>query len=168
LFVMLGHHLGLGSSGYGYLLAAAGAGGVLSAGLASRAAASTHPRRALALAMAAVGAPLPLLAIAGWYPVAIALSAVFGAGSIVAEVVADTRVQRSLDPAVFARAYGFVVPAYLAGLVGGSLLAPVLVALPGLSGAVAFIGIAVIAYTALALASPRGQVQPRVAPGATS
>lgn len=47
LFVLLSRHLGLGSSGYGYLLAGCGAGGVLSAGLAHRAAASAQPRRAL-------------------------------------------------------------------------------------------------------------------------
>jgi predicted MFS family arabinose efflux permease len=154
LFVLLSDRLGLGASGYGYLLAAGGAGGVLGAGVAHRAAACARPRRALTLAMVAVGAPVPLLAIAGSYPAAILLSAVFGAGSLVAEVVADTRLQRLLDPAVFARAYGFVVPADLAGIVAGALLAPVLVALLGLSGALGAVGAGVLAYTALALARP--------------
>ena len=157
LFVMLAQRLGLGSSGYGYLLAGGGAGGVLAAGLASRAAASAHPRRALTLAMAAVGAPVPFLAIIGWYPAAIVLAGIFGAGSLVAEVVADTVLQRSLDPAVFARAYGFVMPANLAGIVAGALLAPVLVAVFGLSGAVVTIGVGVLVYTGLMLA-PAGEI----------
>jgi hypothetical protein len=118
------------------------------------------------LAMAAVGVPIPLLAVTGWYPAAIVLSAIFGAGSIVAEVVADTSLQRSLDPAVFARAYGFVVPANLAGIAGGALLAPMFVALFGLGGALAIVGIAVIAYSALAFARPRDLLRHRVAPGA--
>jgi predicted MFS family arabinose efflux permease len=160
LFVLLSHRLGLGGSGYGYLLAAAGAGGVLSAGIAHRAAASAHPRRALTLAMVAVGAPVPLFALAGSYPAAVALAGVFGAGSLVAEVVADTQLQRSLDPAVFARAYGFVVPANLAGIVAGALLAPVLVAELGLSGALVAVGLGVLAYTALVLATPVGLPRP--------
>src|SRR5205085_2868850 len=73
LFVLLSHRLGLGSGGYGYLIAGGGAGGVLAAGLAHRAAASAHPRRALTLAMTALGAPLPLLAFTTSLPVAIGL-----------------------------------------------------------------------------------------------
>lgn len=157
LFVMLAQRLGLGSSGYGYLLAGGGAGGVLAAGLATRAAAYAHPRRALTLAMAAVGAPVPFLAIIGWYPAAIVLAGIFGAGSLVAEVVGDTCLQRSLDPAVFARAYGFVLPANVAGIAAGALLAPVLVALFGLNGAVVAIGVGVLVYTGLVLA-PDGEI----------
>jgi predicted MFS family arabinose efflux permease len=168
LFVLLSHRLGLGSGGYGYLIAGGGAGGVLSAGLAHRAAASAHPRRALALAMTALGAPLPLLAFADSLPVAIGLAAVFGAGSIVAEVVADTSLQRSLDPAVLARAYGFVVPANIAGIAGGALLAPLFVAWFGFSGSLVGAGVAVIAYSALVGARSGGMKRrriPRPAPG---
>jgi predicted MFS family arabinose efflux permease len=157
LFVMFAQRLGLGSSGYGYLLAGGGAGGVLAAGLAARAAASAQPRRALTLAMAAVGAPVPFFAIIGWYPAAIVLAGIFGAGSLVAEVVADTCLQRSLDPAVFARAYGFVLPANIAGIAAGALLAPVLVALFALNGAVVAIGVGVLVYTGLVLA-PDGEM----------
>jgi predicted MFS family arabinose efflux permease len=152
LFVLLSHRLGLGSGGYGYLLAGGGAGGVLAAGLARRAAASAHPRRALALAIAALGAPLPLLAFTDSLALAIALAAMFGAGSIVAEVVADTSLQRTLDPAVLARAYGFVVPANLAGIAGGALLAAPSVAWFGFSGSLVIVGAAVIAYSGLVLA----------------
>lgn len=163
LFVLLSHRLGLGSGGYGYLIAGGGAGGVLAAGLAHRAAASAHPRRALAIAMAALGAPLPLLAFTTSLPVAIGLAAVFGAGSIVAEVVADTSLQRSLDPAVLARAYGFVVPANIAGIAGGALLAPLFVALFGFSGSLVIAGVAVIAYSAVVLiqdGSPQASASP--------
>jgi MFS family permease len=167
LFVLLSHRLGFGSAGYGYLLAGGGAGGVLAAGVAHRAAASAHPRRALALAMAALGAPLPVLAFTTSLPLAIGLAGVFGAGSIVAEVVADTSLQRSLDPAVLARAYGFVVPANIAGIAGGALAAPLFVAWFGFSGSLAIAGVIVIAYSALVLAHSGGLLprrRPRLSP----
>src|SRR5262249_23673904 len=70
LLFLLAHRLGFGSAGYGYLLGAAGAGGVLSAGLAGRAAQSRRSRRALGISLLAVGAPLPLLAFSGSLPAA--------------------------------------------------------------------------------------------------
>jgi hypothetical protein len=74
--------LGLGAAGYGYLLAAVGAGGALAAGVANRAAGSDSPRRALIASMIAVGAPLPALAVVNWLPAAILLAALFGAGCL--------------------------------------------------------------------------------------
>lgn len=62
---------------------------------------------------------MPFLAIIGWYPVAVALSGIFVASSMVAEVVADTRLQLALDPAAFKTAYGCVMPADVAGIVAG-------------------------------------------------
>lgn len=149
LFVILGHQLGLGAAGYGYLLAAAGAGGLLAAGLAQRGADSPRPRLVLSVAVAAVGAPLVPLAFAGWLPAAILLAAVFGAGSIVTEVVGDTCLQRSLDPAVFASAYGLVVPACVAAIALGALIAPLFVALCGVGATLAILGLTVIGYGAL-------------------
>lgn len=146
LFVILGHRLGLGAAGYGYLLAGAGAGGLLAAGLAQRGADAERPRLALSVAVVAVGAPLVPLAFAGSLPAAIMLAAVFGAGSIVTEVVGDTCLQRSLDPAVFARAYGLVVPVCVGAIALGALLAPLFVALCGVGATLAIIGLAVIGY----------------------
>ncbi len=57
-----------------------------------------EPSTALIASMLAVGAPLPLLAVTGWVPVALILAVVIGAGSVTAEVVGDTCLQRSLDP----------------------------------------------------------------------
>ncbi len=150
-FVILGHRLGLGAAGYGYLLAAMGAGGVLAAGISNKAASSTNPRRALTLSMLAVGAPLPLLALTGWVPVALLLAGAFGAGSVTTETVGDTCLQRSLAPAVFARAYGLALPACLAGIAGGALVTPLSIALVGVSGTLIMTGAAVIAYALLVL-----------------
>jgi predicted MFS family arabinose efflux permease len=154
LFVILGHRLGLGAAGYGYLLAAMGAGGVLAAGISNKAASSEKPRRALIASMLAVGAPLPLFGLTGWVPVAVLLAAVFGVGSVTAEVVGDTCLQRSLDPAVFARAYGLALPAFLGGIAAGALIAPLTIALVGVSGTLIMIGAAVIVYAILVLNHP--------------
>jgi predicted MFS family arabinose efflux permease len=151
VFVILGHRLGLGAAGYGYLLAAMGAGGVLAAGISTKAAGSENPNRALIASMLVVGAPLPLLAITGWVPAALLLAAVFGAGSVTAEVIGDTCLQRSLDPAVFARAYGLALPAFLGGIAAGALIAPLAIALVGVTGTLAMIASAVLAYGTLVL-----------------
>jgi predicted MFS family arabinose efflux permease len=161
LFVLLGERLSLGAAGYGYLLSALGAGALLTAGLADRAAASDRPRRALIGAIAAVGLALPLFALSGSTAFALVLAAAVGAGTMSSEVVADTTLQRSLDPTVFARAYGLVVPACVAGIAGGALLAPPLVALLGLDATLVVTGALVLTYGALALARP-APLQPAV------
>jgi predicted MFS family arabinose efflux permease len=158
LLVLLAHRLGLGSAGYGYLLAAAGAGGVLSAGLAGRAAQSRRSRRALGVSLLAVGVPLPLLAFSGSLPAAALLVVVFGAGSIVSEVVVDTCLQRELDPAVFARAYGLVVPACVAAIAVGALLAPLCVAAFGLGATFVMLACAVVTYGAFIIVCRPGDV----------
>jgi predicted MFS family arabinose efflux permease len=157
LFELLSERLGLGAAGYGYLVAALGVGAVLAAGLAERAASLGRPRLVLAVAVAAIGAPLPL-ALAGPLPAALLVAAVFGAGTLVSEVVGDTALQRSLDPAVFARAYGLVLPAALAGIVLGALLAPPCVALVGLNGTLLIVAGTCVAYGALIATSARRRV----------
>ena len=155
LFVLVGERLGLGAAGYGYLLSALGVGGVLSAGLAHRAASSDRPRRALVVAAAAIGVSLVVFTLSGSLAVAIVLAAAIGAGLFATEVVADTTLQRSLHPAVFARAYGLAVPACVAGIAAGALLAPPCVAVIGLNGTLALTGGLVLAYAAAAFAQPQ-------------
>jgi predicted MFS family arabinose efflux permease len=161
LFVLIGRGLGLDDAGYGILVAAFGAGGVLSGGLANRAAASAGPRRVVALAMVAVGAPIPLFALSHSVVPAVILAAALGAGALVANVVMDTHLQRSLDPAVFARAYGLALPSALAGVAVGALLTPPCLSLLGLNGTLALFGAATLAYTALVLARPSAAARPR-------
>jgi MFS family permease len=154
LFVLVGERLGLGAAGYGYLLSALGVGGVLATGLAHRAASADRPRRALIAAAVAIGVPLTLLTLTGSLAAALLLAAAIGAGQFATEVVSDTTLQRSLDPTVFARAYGLAVPACVAGIVAGALLAPPCVALIGLDGTLALTGALVLAYGAVAFVRP--------------
>ncbi len=155
LLVTFSHRVGAGTGGYGYLLAAAGLGGVLAAGLAGRGAGSDRSRYVLGLAVIAVGAPLPLLALTGSLPAAVLLVVAVGGGSIVTEVVGDTCLQRGLDPAVFARAYGLVIPACVGAIAAGALLAPLCVAAVGLGATFVGLGCAVVGYGALMVAPVR-------------
>jgi hypothetical protein len=109
--------------------------------------------------VAAIGVPLPLLALSGSVPAALVLVAGIGGGQLVTEVVADTKLQLSLDPAVFARAYGLAVPACVAGIVVGALLAPPCVALIGLDATLALTGVSVLAYGAVAFTRPGAPVR---------
>jgi hypothetical protein len=93
--------------------------------------------------------------VAGWLPGVFALAACFGAGSIVTDVVADTSLQRSLDPAVFGRAYGIVLSASIGGIAAGALLAPVAVAPVGVEGTLIGLGVLTMAYGAAVLVPPR-------------
>jgi hypothetical protein len=93
--------------------------------------------------------------------VAVVLAAGVGAATLTTEVVADTTLQRALDPAVFARAYGLVVPACVAGIARGALLAPPCVALIGLAATLIATGTLVLAYGGLVFIRPAvAQPQP--------
>jgi predicted MFS family arabinose efflux permease len=155
LLVLIAARHGLGAAGYGYLLAAAGAGAVLATGVANRVADVGRSRRVVGGAVLAVGAPLPVLALGAPLPAVVVLVAVCGAGSLVTEVVGDTYLQRELDPDVFGRAYGLLVPACVAGIVVGALLAPLGVAVFGLGGTLCIVGAGVVVYGARMCYQPR-------------
>jgi MFS family permease len=146
LLLLLSRDLGLGDHGYGWLLAGCGLGGVLGAGVAARAIDSKRMSLLLVGSLAAVAACTMLFADPFGVGGALALAVVTGAGCIVVEILADTGLQRALEPDVLARAYGFAFPAAIAGIVVGSLMAGPLVALFGLHGAFVALGALVAAY----------------------
>jgi MFS family permease len=145
LLLLLGRELGYGDAGYGYLLAGCGVGGLVGAALAARLGGARRPRH-VAVVLLAVAVPSSLLAVTPWLAGAVFLAVVIGAGSVMVEVVVDTALARSLDEAVLARAYGLAFPASIGGIVVGSLIAAPLVALVGLSGALAAVGGLVAVY----------------------
>ncbi len=149
LLVLLGHRLGLGEAGYGYLLAAVGVGGVLGTTLSGRAAAGARPRAVLVAALLTVAGSGALLAVTPWLAGVLVWSVVGGAGAIVVEVLTETALQRDLAEDVFARAYGIAFPASIGGIVLGSLVAAPLVSVFGLTGALLSIGVLVAGYAAV-------------------
>jgi predicted MFS family arabinose efflux permease len=146
LLLLVSRSLGMGAHGYGYLFAGLGAGTLAGTALAGRVQRWGPPRLVLAGALGAVGLPLPLLAVAHWPAVAIALVAATGTGAVLVEILTDTGLQRMLDEDVFGRAYGLALPASLGGIVVGSLSAPLLASTLGGTGALAALGLAVLAY----------------------
>jgi hypothetical protein len=100
----------------------------------------------LLAALAAVGLPMPLLAIVHWPVLAMALVFATGAGAIAVEILTETSLQRSLPAEAFGRAYGLALPASIGGIAAGALLAPALTSLLGLTGALVSVGAVVAAY----------------------
>jgi predicted MFS family arabinose efflux permease len=149
LLVLVARHAGLGLHGYGYLFAAIGAGGLIGTSLAGRVA-RLPQHLALAGSLALVGLPTLAMPAAHWAPAAILLAGFTGAGALCVEIMTETGLQRMLDDEVFGRAYGLALPASIAGIAAGSLLAPVLVSWFGETAALLACGAVVTAYCAVA------------------
>lgn len=158
LLIGVARGAGLGLHGYGYLFAGIGAGSLAGTALASRALRCPHPRAVLLTALAAVGLPMPLLALVHAPVLAVLLVSLTGVGAILVEIVTETGLQRMLPGEVFGRAYGLALPASLAGIVAGSLLAPLLSSLLGGDGALLACGAAVLGYAlVILLRAPQGR-----------
>jgi MFS family permease len=158
LLLLVAERLDLGVHGYGYLLGAVGLGGIIGAAVAARLGAGEH-RSALAGALLAVATPLPLMAVTHSVALTMLLALVGGIGALVVEVLAESGLQRTLDDDVLGRAYGFVLAAALGGIVAGSLLAPLLVEIAGVGGALTILGAAVALIAARSARRPRRAVR---------
>jgi MFS family permease len=152
--VLLSRHIGAGDGGYGLLLGASGIGGIIGAAVTGRCEAPGRWRALLGAGLAVVGLALALLGEVPSLAGALALVLLLGMGMVVGEVLGDTALPRLLDDDDLARAYGFVMPASMAGIILGSLLAGPLVSLLGLSGCLAGAGGLVLAAAALLLRHP--------------
>ena len=146
LLLLVARHAGLGLHGYGYLFAGIGAGALAGTSLAGRAMRLPRPRTALLAALAAVGLPMLVIPWASWPVLAIVLAGVTGTGGILVEILTETSLQRSLPADVFGRAYGLALPASLAGIVVGSLAAPLLITWFGGTLAMLICGGAAVVY----------------------
>jgi hypothetical protein len=166
LLLLVARRLGLGADGYGYLLGAMGLGGVVGAAIAGRLSSEDPQPAALVAALLCVAVPLPLLGVAHTLVPALGLCFVGGVGAITVEVLVETGLQRSLPADVLGRAYGFALPAALSGIVAGSLIAPALVALAGLGGALALLGVAVALVAVAAARAPHTVAAPAAMPSA--
>jgi MFS family permease len=152
--ILVSRRVGAGSSGYGLLLGAFGAGGVVGAIVTAQIEATARWRRTLACALALVGVTMAALGVAPTLIAALALAVLGGGGMIVGEVLSETALPRLLEDSVLARAYGLVFPASIGGIVAGSLIAGPVVALLGLTGALVAGGAAVLLAAALLLHRP--------------
>lgn len=132
--------LGTGSEGVGFLNAAIGAGGVLAAGMTSRLAGSERARVVLTIGIVASAVPLAIVSAVRSPWIAYGLMGLIGAGSIAFEVVSMTLLQRGLARDVLARVFGILDSLAIAGVMLGSLVAPLIVGLFGLRAALVVVG----------------------------
>ncbi|PWJ54610.1 Cyclic nucleotide-binding domain-containing protein [Quadrisphaera granulorum] len=153
LFVVVSLELlGTGTAGAGYLLAAAGAGGLVGAPLASRIAAGTAVGRAVVACVALSALCLLLLAVAPGIVVGCALALLLGGAYLITEVLMVTLLQRHLPTGLLGRASGLIDSAAFASILLGSLLSGVVVELAGVRWAL--VVVAVLPLLAAVAATP--------------
>jgi MFS family permease len=153
--------LGLGIDATGLLFAAPGIGGLMVAALAARLAARSHTAGVLALSTFLGGIPLTLLSFIHDPVVAFALLTFEGAAVIVSDVVTTTTLQRVVPNDKVGSAFGILGGVSVIGMVLGSLLAPLMIEVFGLSVATAFAGGVLLAVTLVVL--PRARAMDRTA-----
>ena len=103
LYVGISHQLGTGADGYGYLLAGAALGGVISAGVANRLSASRRLAPVILGGIAVQALPFALTAFVHTPPLGFLLQVMSGMGMIVVDVLAITALQRDMPRGVLGR-----------------------------------------------------------------
>jgi MFS family permease len=156
LVVYARQSLGLGTGGYGVLLAAAGAGGLLSALVNGRLA--TSRRVSLIVIVAGSLMCASQLAYAGvnvlW--MALAVTVIGNAGLVSCEVVGETALARIVPREALGRVIGIFNAVSVAAMVAGAVLAPVLIASTSLRASFLILGVVALAITLLCLLGLRG------------
>jgi MFS family permease len=156
LVVYARRSLGLGSGGYGVLLAAAGVGGLVSAVANGRL--STARRVSLIVVVTGSLACATQLAYAGVQLLAVALvvTVIGNAGLVSCEVVGETVLARIAPSETLGRVIGVVDAVSVAAMVAGAVLAPVLIAFISLRASLLILGAAALVITLLCRLGLRG------------
>ena len=151
LFVVVSRdQLGTGSSGYGYLLAALGVGGIVMAGFMNRIASARRLGAIIVIGMAVYCLPTALLTVVHSPWIAFLLEVIRGAGTIIVDVLAITALQRLVNPDVVARVFGVFFALVLGAISLGALLMPILIGSVGLHTTLLIMGFAIPAVTVAA------------------
>jgi MFS family permease len=136
--------LGLGAEGYGYLLAAAGVGGLLSAFVNARLATSTKVS-AIVVAMGVLFCATQLAyAWVDVVVVALIVTLVGGVGVVACEVVAETAVARVVPTEALGRVMGVFEALSVAAMVAGAVFAPLLIHWTSLSTSLVVLGLVAV------------------------
>ncbi|HMK13319.1 MAG TPA: cyclic nucleotide-binding domain-containing protein, partial [Acidimicrobiales bacterium] len=140
LVLVSDERLGTEARGYGYLLAALGAGGVLAAPLVNRLAAGRRLGPTLLTGLALMALPMAVLCTVHSPVVAAGLMVVSGAGGCVVDVLTVTLLQRALPDELRGRVFGLLDSAIVLAILAGSLVVSPLVDAFGLSWMLVIIG----------------------------
>jgi MFS family permease len=152
LVIYASRSLHLGTGGYGLLLAASGAGGLISAFFNGQLA--TSRRLTLVVVSAAVLACASqfVYASTGVLALALVMTVAAGAGLVCSEVVAETVLARVTPRDTLGRIAGLFDASSIAAMVGGAVLASILVKATSLQSSLWILG-AVTAFVTLVAAS---------------
>jgi hypothetical protein len=156
LVVYARQSLGLGSGGYGVLLTAVGAGGLLSALVNGRL--TTSGRVSLIVVVAGSLACATELASAGSQVLTIALevTVIGNVGLVSCEVVGETALARIAPREALGRVIGTFDAVSVAAMIAGAVLAPVLVASISLRASLLILGACALTITLLCRLGLRG------------
>jgi MFS family permease len=133
--------LHVGEQGVGYLNSAIGAGGFLGV-LATITLVSRRQMAApFAIGLVLWGTPILMIGLLPWAPAAVLFLAVLGLGNAVLDVSGFTIMQRSVPNAVRGRVFGVLESGVMLGAGIGSALAPLLLALLEIRGALIATGL---------------------------
>jgi len=140
LVVYAAHRLDLGAAGYGYLLAAGGAGGLLSAAVNPRLTTSNHISGIVVGSGALYCATQLAYARVSELVLALAITLIGGAGFVACEVVAETTLARVAPAESLGRLMGVVEAVAVGAMVAGALLASLLLASTSLGKSFTILG----------------------------
>lgn len=158
--------LGLGESGVGYLQSAIGAGGFIGAMVALSVILRISLSGPLGWSLAAWGLPILVVGVVPHAAVALLMMAVIGAANAVLDVSAFTLLQRNIPNRVRGRVFS-VLEAVVALTIGiGSLVAPLLVELLGLRGALIATGALLPVLAVVSRSGVRAAEQAAIVPAA--
>lgn len=152
--------LGTSASGASWLFAAPGVGGLFAAGLAGRLAERPHTATILVWATLLAGIPLLSLSVVRSPWLAYGMLLAEGVTVVIADVVAVTTLQRVVDRSVLGSVLGILETFSVAGILLGSLLAPLWIAWFGLATACAIGGAVPIVISVIA--APKARAMNRV------
>ena len=133
--------LGIGQSGVGYLNAAIGAGGLVGAVLAMSLLVGRGLSLSFAVSLATWGAPIAVIGLVPNPALAFAMAGLIGAANASIDVAGYTLLARSVPNEVRGRVFGVFQSSAGFGIALGAVLAPVLVQLAGLQGALVITGL---------------------------
>jgi MFS family permease len=139
------NELGMGAAGYGWLLAASGVGGVLSAVVNGRLAASTRVSVIVVATALLFIATQFVYAATGTAAIALLATAAGGAGFVACEVVGETTLARVVPQDVLGRVLGVMAGVSVAALLAGAVVAPLLIGWTSLTTSLIVLGAAAVA-----------------------
>jgi MFS family permease len=148
--------LGLGAEGYGYLLAAAGVGGLLSIVVNARLSTSSAVSRIVVGTGVVFCATQLVYARSDLVVVALLVTIIGGIGLVACEVVAETTLARVVPGDALGRVMGFYDSLTVGAMVVGAVLAPVLISRSSLSTSLLVLGGAAVIVTLSCLVGLRG------------